>query len=75
MFSGYTFSPEYKAEVVSGTAEISVSGGQLNIKADKSGLSAIDVTVTDGEGSSMTRRVNVAVTTDMQTSIREEWTE
>ncbi|MBR6264343.1 MAG: hypothetical protein IKR05_14165 [Prevotella sp.] len=23
----------------------------------------------------MTRRVNVAVTTDMQTSIREEWTE
>ncbi len=72
LFAGYTASPEYKAEVVSGTVNVAVAGGQLSINAGSSGLSVIEVVVTDGEGSSMTRRVNVAVTPDTQTSIRQE---
>lgn len=75
LFAGYTASPEYKAEVVSGTAIVTVSDGHLYIKAGSCGLTTIDITVKDGEGSSMTRRINVAVISDIQTSIRQKWGE
>ena len=60
LFAGFDKSPAYTAEVVSGTATAVVSDGQLLIQTVSAGLTAIDVTVTDSEGSTMTRRVNVA---------------
>lgn len=72
LFAGYTASPEYKAEVLEGNAIATVDNGLLLIKANGSGMSVINVTVTDSEGSTMTRRVNIAVTPDAPTSIAVE---
>ena len=66
LFAGFTKSPAYTAEVVSGTATATVSDGQLLIQTAAAGLTTIDVTVTDIEGATMTRRVNIAATTDAE---------
>ena len=64
LFAGFTKSPSYTVERVSGTATASVADGQLQISTAEAGLTAIIVTVTDSEGTTMTRRVNIAATDD-----------
>jgi hypothetical protein len=64
LFAGFTKSPAYKAETVSGSALVTVDNGQLSMKVTEQGLTAVDVTVADSEGSTMTRRINIAATAD-----------
>ena len=69
LFAGYTKSPVYTAETIDGDGDtmavsVQVEGDDLHIKAIDNGVCAISVMVTDDEGSTMTRRVNVAVTGD-----------
>ena len=64
LFAGFTKSPAYKAETLSGSALVTVDNGQLSMKVTEQGLTAVDVTVADSEGSTMTRRVNIAATAD-----------
>ena len=69
LFAGYTATPQYKVERLSGTATAATADGQMTIKAGTPGLTAFNITVTDSEGSTMTRRMNIAVTGDAPTSI------
>ena len=62
LFAGFTLSPTYTVERVNGTVTASIADPQLQISTTDVGLSAINVTVTDSEGSTMTRRVNIAAT-------------
>lgn len=62
LFAGFTKSPSYTAEVVDGSAVAVIDNGQLSVVITGTGLAAVDVTVTDSEGSTMTRRVNIAAT-------------
>ena len=66
LFAGFTKSPAYNVKRVTGTATANVSNGQLQIATGSAGLTAFDVTVTDGEGSTMTRRVNIAATSNSE---------
>ena len=67
LFAGFTNSPSFQSICVSGTASASIADGVLTIKTGSEGLTAFDVTVTDGEGTKMTRRVNIAAT-DVETT-------
>ncbi|MBO5603060.1 MAG: hypothetical protein J5957_10760 [Prevotella sp.] len=69
LFAGFANSPSYQSEKLSGTATASIDGETMTISTSNEGLSAFDVTVTDAEGTSMTRRVNIAVTTAETTGI------
>ena len=64
LFAGFAKSPSYTAEVVDGSAVAIIDNGQLSVVITGTGLAAVDVTVTDSEGSTMTRRVNIAATDD-----------
>lgn len=67
LFAGFTNNPSYESTLVSGTASASIADGVLTIKTGSEGLTAFDVTVTDGEGTKMTRRLNIAAT-DVETT-------
>ena len=69
LFAGFTKSPAYSVQLVSGTATANVTDGNLQIKTTGAGLTAFDVTVTDSEGTTMTRRVNVAASGDVETAV------
>ena len=64
LFAGFTMSPTYTVERLSGTVAASVVDGYLHITTTDAGLATFDVTVADSEGSTMTRRLGIAVTTD-----------
>ena len=69
LFTGFTKSPAYSVQSVSGTATANITDGNLQIKTTDAGLTAFDVTVTDSEGTTMTRRVNVAASGDAETAV------
>ena len=77
LFAGFTKSPAYTVELVSGSAMATITppsegqGEVLVIHTSVAGLTAFDITVTDSEGSTMTRRVNIAATTDTTMGIVE----
>ena len=69
LFAGFTKAPAYSVQLVSGTATANITDGNLQIKTTDAGLTAFDVTVTDSEGTTMTRRVNVAASGDVETAV------
>ena len=70
LFVGFTNSPSYQSEKLSGTASASIENNTLTINTSSEGLSAFNVMVTDAEGTSMTRHVNIAVSTNETVGIR-----
>ncbi len=63
LFRGYTDEPEYSvANVVNGSVEL--DGAQAVFTPESCGLAAIDLTVVDADGDSMSRAVNVFVDSD-----------
>ena len=69
LFAGFIKNPTYNVEIVSGTASADINADNLIITTADAGFTAIDVTVIDSEGSTMTRRVNVAVAGGMDDAI------
>ncbi|MBO4850189.1 MAG: hypothetical protein J5529_04715 [Prevotella sp.] len=69
LFAGFTNNPVYTLEVVSGTATAELDGDNLILRTADVGLTTIDVAVSDADGTTMTRRLNIATTTDVETSI------
>lgn len=63
-FKGFTKSPNYTVMAEQGVMA-TIKGSMLNISAgEEVTISAVQVTVTDSEGSTMTRPVNVAIGSD-----------
>lgn len=75
-FAGFTSSPTYTLEGAAQDVSTTVSDKTLTITAaETTGISLLKVTVTDSEGSTMTRQLGIAVTGDDVTAIREPLTD
>ncbi|MBO4606922.1 MAG: hypothetical protein J5682_03375, partial [Prevotella sp.] len=69
LFAGFTNNPVYTLEAVSGTATAELDGDNLILRTADAGLTTIDVAVSDADGTTMTRHINIAATADVETSI------
>ena len=72
LFAGYEKAPVYTVDGGSDHLTCSLSGDQLTLTASGTaeGLVAVTLTVTDSEGSTMTRNLGIAITGD-PTGIRQ----
>ncbi len=62
LFKGYTSKPQYTIVEKNGSVAASIEGSKLMLNASQQGLTSIVIKVTDSEGSTYQRRVNVSVT-------------
>ena len=72
LFAGFTKEPQYTAEITGTAATCSLAGNTLTVKGSGTeGLTTIMLTVTDAEGSTCSRQLNVAVSgVGSQTAVR-----
>jgi len=68
LFAGYTSSPYYTYQISGEGIEATLDGDSLTISSisDANSLASVSVTVTDGEGSTKTRVIGVAVSDESQ---------
>lgn len=66
LFRGFTKSPSYSYSYTGSALTLTQNGSKLTVKASANGgsLNNIALTVTDGDGDTMTRQLNIAVTGD-----------
>ncbi len=60
MFRGFTSSPSYSASNIE-SGSVSISSSTATFTPDDCGMTSFNLTVTDGDGSSMTKLVNVFI--------------
>ena len=66
LFRGFTKSPSYSYSYAGSALTLTQNGSKLTVNASANGgsLNNIALTVTDGDGDTMTRQLNIAVTGD-----------
>lgn len=76
-FAGFTASPTYALEGAAQGVSTTINDKTLTVAAadDASGVSLLKVSVTDSEGSTMTRQLGIAVTGEGATAIRQSLTD
>lgn len=76
-FAGFTASPTYALEGAAQGVSTTISDKTLTVAAanDATGVSLLKVSVTDSEGSTMTRQLGIAVTSEGATAIRQSLTD
>ena len=76
-FAGFTASPTYALEGAAQGVSTTISDKTLTVAAadDATGVSLLKVSVTDSEGSTMTRQLGIAVTGEGATAIRQSLTD